>query len=119
MSDAPIAGPSTPATRSLSSISGTSQTLLGGDWPVKAADAVERLVDTIRSKTTGPAIVASRLLVYGLVAIVLALIAAVLLLTLLVRLFVSICQGQVWLADLVMGGLFSFAGLMLWRRRTA
>ena len=39
--------------------------MLEGDWPVRAADTVERVVDTVRSKTTGPAIVASRAVVYG------------------------------------------------------
>ena len=119
MSEATPAVPASPPNRPLSTIAENSQALLGGDWPTKAADTVERLVDSVRSKTTGPAIVASRILVYGLVAAVLGLIAVVLLLALLVRLVVAICQGQVWLADLIVGGVFTIAGLMLWRRRTS
>ena len=52
--------------------------VLEGDWPVRAADTVERVVDTVRSKTTGPAIVASRAVVYGAVGAVLAIIAVTL-----------------------------------------
>ena len=95
------------------------ETMLGGDWPGRAADTVTKLVDGVRSKTTGPAMVVSRALVYGIVAAVFGLIALIVFLATLIRLVVSLCQGHVWLAYLILGLVFGLAGLFLWRRRWA
>jgi hypothetical protein len=91
--------------------------VLGGDWPVRAADTVERVVDSVRSKTTGPAIVASRAIVYGLVGAVLGIIALVLLLAALVRALDAYLPRGVWLPYLIVGALLGVAGLWLWRKR--
>lgn len=52
--------------------------LIGGQWPVQAADRIESVVGAVRQKATGPAMVASRALVYGIVGIVFVTIVAVL-----------------------------------------
>ena len=45
---------------------------IGGEWPTQAADRIESVIGNVRRKTTGPAMVASRAVVYGIVAIVFA-----------------------------------------------
>lgn len=91
--------------------------VIGGDWPARAADTVERVVDTVRSKTTGPAIVISRVVVYGLVGLVLGIIAFVLLLISLMRVLDSYLPLGVWLPDLIIGGVLGLVGLAMWRKR--
>lgn len=92
--------------------------LLQGDWPVRATDAIERLVDQVRSKTTGPAIVASRWVVYGLVAAFLGLVALVLLVIGLVRGLDVAIPGDVWIVYVALGAVCLLAGLLLWRKRS-
>ena len=105
-----------PTPRPSSLLTASPEELLGGDWPIRAADSVERLVGSVRAKTTGPALVVSRVVVYGIVAAVLALIAVILVLALITRLMIAICQGEVWLAYLILGAVFAAAGLFLWRK---
>lgn len=108
--------PNDPTPRPSSLLTASPEELLGGDWPIRAADSVERLVGSVRSKTTGPALVVSRLVVYGLVAAMLALIAFVLVLAFATRLLIAICQGEVWLAYLILGAVFALAGMFFWHR---
>ncbi|MPY95436.1 MAG: hypothetical protein GEV08_20980 [Acidimicrobiia bacterium] len=91
--------------------------LLEGDWPVRATDTIERLVDQARSKTTGPAIVASRWIVYGVVAAFLGLAALVLLIITAVRGLDVAIPGDVWIVYLVLGLVFALGGALLWRKR--
>jgi hypothetical protein len=107
--------PPTPTTRT--DDGGLGGGTLGGDWPVRAADTVERVVDTVRSKTTGPAIVISRAVVYGLVGVVLGIIALVLALGALIRGLDVLLPRGVWLPDLILGALTGLIGLILWRKR--
>lgn len=85
------------------------------DWPAQATDNVVRLVDTVRSKTTGPAITAGRAVVYGLFAAVLGVAALVLVSVVAIRV-VNLLPGDVWVAHLIVGALFTLAGLFLWRK---
>ncbi|MEO7427847.1 MAG: hypothetical protein ABIY48_00540, partial [Acidimicrobiales bacterium] len=50
-----------------------------GDWPAQAADTIERVVGSVRDKTTGPAITLARWVVYGTFALVVGSVLAVLL----------------------------------------
>jgi hypothetical protein len=113
MSDVRTAPPA-PAPRATD---GATDGPLGGDWPVRATDTVERVVETVRSKTTGPAIVASRAIVYGLVGVVLAIIALVLVVAAAVRVLDVLLPRGVWLPDLVLGVVTGVLGLLLWRKR--
>lgn len=90
-----------------------------GDWTVQAADTVERLVDSIRNKSTVPLTTVARGLVYGLLAAFAGLTALVLLAILLVRALDLAIPGDdnVWIAHLVIGTLFLLVGVVLWRRR--
>ena len=84
-------------------------------WPVEAADFVVRTVGTVRDKTTGPIILGARILVFGLFAIAMAMVVAVVVAIALVRVLTVYLPGNhVWLADLIIGGVFTLAGIALW-----
>lgn len=90
-----------------------------GDWPAQAAEALERLVNTVKNKTTKPALTVARFLVYGTLAGILGIAALVLLSAGLVRLLDVYLPGNVWKAHLITGGLFTLAGFGLWTKRRA
>lgn len=94
-------------------------TATGGDWAAQTADSIDRVVVGIRSKTSEPIERIARVLVYGLLAAVVGVAAAVLLAVTLVRVLDIAIPGQVWSAHLVTGGIFTLAGLFLWRKRTS
>ncbi len=88
----------------------------GTDWAVSTADTVERVVGSVRDKTSLPLTTVARALVYGLVAAVMALVVVVLLAIALVRAIdVFTGEGNVWIAHLAVGGIFSLAGAFLLR----
>lgn len=91
----------------------------GSDWPTQTADTIERLVGTVRSKTTEPVERIVRTVVYGIIAAVLGVAALVLLIVALVRLLDVLVPGEVWSAYLVLGVIFVLAGLFLWSKRTS
>jgi hypothetical protein len=78
---------------------------------------VEHVVDTVRSKTTGPAIVASRAVVYGVVGAVLAIIAVTLSVAALIRVLDAYLPRGVWLPYLILGTVLGLTGALLWRKR--
>ena len=90
----------------------------GGDWAAQTADTIERVVGSERSKTADPVEKVARVLVYGLVAGILGIAALVLLAVLLVRALDVAIPGEVWPAHLIVGGIFTLAGLFLWRKRS-
>ena len=114
MTDAPVTvdDPTAPAAPR-----GVGGGVLEGDWPVRAADTVERVVDTVRSKTTGPAIVASRAVVYGVVGAVLAIIAVTLSVAALIRVLDAYLPRGVWLPYVILGTVLGLTGALLWRKR--
>ncbi len=91
--------------------------LLGDDWPAQTADTIERFVGTVRSKTTEPVERVVRAVVYGLLAAVLGIVALVILAVAAVRFVNAYLPGDVWAAHLLIGVVFSLAGLFLWSRR--
>ena len=93
--------------------------LLPSNWPAHAADKVEQVVSAVRDKTTGPALVAVRGLVYGLLAAILGITALVLVSIALVRLLDVYIPGNTWKAHVIVGGVFTLSGMFLWRKRRA
>ena len=87
------------------------------DWAAQTADQIEKVVVSIRSKTADPLDRIVRLLVYGLVASVLLVAVVVLFSAALVRALDVAIPGEVWSAHLVLGGIFTVAGLFLWTKR--
>ncbi len=91
-----------------------------GDWATRTADSIERVVLTVRDRTTRPILLVGRAVVYGLLAGILAVAAAVLLAILTIRLLTAL-TGEAWIAELIVGTVFSVVGLVLliMRRRIA
>jgi len=95
------------------------------DWPAQAADTIERVVGSVRDKTTGPAITAVRGLVYGTFALLVGTMVAVLLAVAAVRALDAYLPSaifgdeHVWAAHGIVGLLFTLVGALLWSKRTA
>jgi hypothetical protein len=89
------------------------------DWVVQTADTIERVVGTVRSKTTEPLERIGRLIVYGIVAAFVGLTALVLLAITAVRVLDIAIPGDVWSAHAIVGGIFVLVGLFLWGKRSA
>lgn len=89
---------------------------LGGEWPTQAADRIESVIGGVRRKTTGPAMVASRAVVYGLVAIAFAVVAGMLLVIAVLRGLDALLPT--WAVQLIVGGVLCLAGFFCWSKRT-
>jgi hypothetical protein len=87
------------------------------DWVAQSADTIERVVGTVRSKTTEPIDRVARILVYGVLAAILGVAIMVLLGITLLRVLDILLP--VWAAYAVLGGISTVAGLLLWRKRTS
>lgn len=109
--------------------SGATRGSSGADeWPAQAADTIVRVVGSVRDKTTGPAITASRGAVYGLLAAILATTALVLASVLVVRaLAIGVdalldlgdadrAGRSVWIAHALVGLAMTLAGIWTWRK---
>jgi hypothetical protein len=91
------------------------------DWTVQATDTIESVVTAIRDKTVVPITTIARGIVYGLIAGVLGLVALVLVAITLIR-FLDVylpfdpLGRRVWVADTIVGGIFTLAGLFFLRK---
>jgi len=94
-----------------------------GDWAAQAADTIERAVETVRDRTTGPAITVARAVVYGTFAVIAGLAALVLATIAAVRLIDNYLPDAVfgeehtWATYLIIGLVYVIAGVVLWARR--
>lgn len=99
------------------------------DWTTQAADTVEAVVGVVRDKATVPLRTAARALVYGIALTVVGLLIFVLLtvaairgITLALTPLVGRSAGhhhRVWVSYVILGGIFTFAGLLLLRKAEA
>ena len=88
------------------------------DWTVQTADTIDRVVTTIRTKTSEPLVGLARWVVFGLLAAVVGTMALVLLAIGAVRALIAYLpfgDNRVWAADLLIGGIFVLTGLLLFR----
>ncbi len=83
---------------------------------MQAADTVERLVGGLRDKTAVPLTTVARVLVYGLLAAVMAVATAVLVVIGVLRAVDVYLPGEVWAAHLLVGGIFTVLGGFLLRK---
>jgi hypothetical protein len=90
------------------------------DWPAQVADTIERVVQGVRDKTTGPAINAARWLVAGMFALFAGTAVLILVVVMLIRALDSYLPGEVWAAHLVLGLVLAVVGVFMIRhaRRT-
>jgi len=86
------------------------------DWAVQTADTIERLVESVRSNTSDRLVSAARLVVFGLLAAILGVVGLVLFVIFVVRVLDNYIPGGVWVVYLLLGGLFTLVGLLLWQR---
>ena len=87
------------------------------DWTTEATDVIERTVAMVRGRTVEPAQAITRVVVYGLLAALIALPAAVLLTIGAFRGLVLLEQGYTWAAWVTLGGIFVIAGWFSWTKR--
>jgi len=88
-----------------------------GDWASDVADRLEHLVTSVREQTTDRLVSIARLVVFGLLAGIMAIMAGLLVVIALVRLLNQIPPQKVWLTYLVLGAIFTGAGLFLWSKK--
>jgi len=94
------------------------------DWPAQAADSIERAVQSVRDKTTGPAINAARWFVAGMFLLIAGTMAAILVVVLAVRFLNAYLpdsvfgEHHIWAAYGILGAAVSLAGIFLLRRRS-
>jgi hypothetical protein len=87
------------------------------DWTTDAADAIDRTVALIRERTVEPAQVATRAIVYGLLAALIGIPAVVMTIIMLFRILVELEQNYVWAAWFTLGGIFVLGGAFCWVKR--
>jgi hypothetical protein len=95
----------------------------GRDWTTEAADRIESVVTAVRDKTTVPVQKVAAVVVYGLVAGVLGIMAILLLAVGGFRLLFAYLpfhpEGRrVWTTYMALGAIFCVVGGFLWRKRT-
>ena len=87
------------------------------DWAADAAGRIETLVTTVRANTVDRLAMVVRLVVYGLVGMIMAVMALLLLVIAAIRGLDVLLPRSVWLADVVLGAIFVLLGLGLWSKR--
>ncbi len=91
----------------------------GADWTTDLLDRLDHYIDVVRSNTTDRLVKVVRLVVFGLIAVIVGSMAAVLALIALVRVLDVVLPREVWLPYVVLGAIFLAAGMFLWSKRTA
>ena len=93
---------------------------IGDDWPEKAVDLIDLVVDTIRDRIIRPIILVGRAIVFGLLIAALVTVLAVVLGVAILRLLdVYVFPNEVWASYSVLGFIACIAGLIAWSKRTA
>jgi H+/Cl- antiporter ClcA len=88
------------------------------EWPSKAADLVDLVVDTIRDRVIRPVILVGRAIVFGLlIAAVVVVVAVVVCVAVLRLLDVYAFANHVWASYAVLCAAFTVAGLWAWSKR--
>ena len=87
--------------------------VIPAEWPAQDADLVVDTIDKVKDRTTRPAVVAARGLVYGVLAGIVGLVAIILLLTTIVRLWDVYVPGPLWVLYAIFGIAGSVGGAVL------
>ncbi|CAN5724534.1 hypothetical protein BH24ACT3_BH24ACT3_16210 [soil metagenome] len=92
------------------------------EWPAQAADTIEKVVGSVRDKTTGPILTAARAIVFGLLAAFAGTAAAVLFAVGTVRAIdnylpdAAFGDNHTWAAHGLVGILFVLVGAFCWSK---
>jgi hypothetical protein len=93
------------------------------NWATDLADTIERVVGTVRQRTTKPLVTASRGVVFGLLAGILGITAVVLLVIVLTRATQALLdiwfrhEMSVYLSYFIIGGIICLGGLFVLSKR--
>jgi len=90
-----------------------------GDWASQVADTVEHVVGVVRSNTVDRLDKLVRLLVFGLLASTMMMVAFVLVAIAAVRLLDVVLDKGVWLPDVLLGAIFTLLGTLAWSKKSA
>jgi len=91
------------------------------DWPAQATDSILNLVDSVRDKTTGPALTAARALVYGTIIFLLSIPLGIMLLVGAIRAMEGVLlrlgvTDPIYIVYLTFGVLLVLASRFLFRK---
>lgn len=89
------------------------------DWTKDLLDRLDHYIDVVRSNTTDRLVKVARVLVFGVIALILGSMAAIIALITLIRVLDIVLPREVWLAYVVLGAIFLVAGLFAWSKKTA
>ncbi len=88
------------------------------EWPAKVADTIEGVVGSVHDRVVRPLTLVARVLVFGIIIGVMALVLSVLAVIAVVRLLdVYAFGGRVWASDALLGALLVTAGFFAWSKR--
>jgi drug/metabolite transporter (DMT)-like permease len=87
------------------------------DWPRQATNRIVDLVDAARVQTTDRAVTAARAVVFGTVVALLAVVLVTLALIGSFRLLDGYLPFETWAAYLILGGVLTVVGFVLWSQR--
>ena len=87
------------------------------DWSVQATDTFVSFIDSVKSKTTGPALTIVHALVHAFIIVTVGVAVVVLMVIGSLRLVNAYLPGDVWAAHLLLGTLFTLIGFIFWSRR--
>ena len=93
-------------------VTSTAKGVIPAQWPAQAADLIVDNIAKVRDKTTRPALVISRGLVYGLLAGAVGVMAFILLLVMVVRAYDNWMPGNVWPLYAALAVLFTVGGIV-------
>jgi hypothetical protein len=94
-----------------------SSAMTEADWTYTVADAIDGAVATVRDKTVVPVQRVVKMVVGGLLAGSLLATAGILAAIGAYRALDVYLPGNAWSAHLVLGGIFTGAGMFCWSRR--
>ena len=89
------------------------------DWTKDLLDRLDHYIDVVRSNTTDRLVKVARVLVYGVIALILGSMAAIIALITLIRVLDIVLPREVWLPYMVLGAIFLAGGLFAWSKKTA
>lgn len=90
------------------------------DWPVRAVEWVEKIAELARTKAIRPLAMLAKAITYAIVGLALLVTLSVVLVISLTRIItVYATGGRVWITYLVLGGIFTLAGMLIWGRRVS
>ena len=95
------------------------QGVIPAEWPAQAADTIVDTISKVRDRTTKPALLAARAVVYGLIAAVVGTISLFLVLLMIVRWYDVWAPGPVWPIYAFFAVVFSLGGLFCLRKANA